>query len=179
MLEARGKTMSTSDPRIDQYIAKAPSFAKPILSEVRARVRQAVPEAEETIKWNVPFFVYAGKLLASMAAFKKHAKIGVWGGDRPTMIDVITIADLPDASAFRNDVKTAAKRIDGESTPGTRAGSARTKAVATKAGAKKVAAKKSAVKNAPKKRTTPNAKSISKRAGAKKTASAKSRKSSK
>ena len=110
--------MKATDPRIDAYIAKAAAFARPILTEVRARVRKAWPAAEETIKWNVPFFVYEGKLLVSMAAFKKHAKVGVWTGMVPAMVDVTTAAELPPAKAFAESVKAAARRIaEGASAP--------------------------------------------------------------
>lgn len=103
--------MKVIDPRIDAYITKAAAFARPILTEVRARVRKAWPAAEETIKWNVPFFVYEGKLLVSMAAFKQHAKVGVWTGMMPAMVDVTTVAELPPAKAFAESVKEAARRI--------------------------------------------------------------------
>ena len=60
--------MPQSDPRIDAFIAKAQPFAQPILNHVRALVRTAVPEAEETIKWSMPHFTVTGKILAGMAA---------------------------------------------------------------------------------------------------------------
>lgn len=107
--------MANKDSRVDAYIAKAPSFAQPILTEVRARVRKALPEVEETIKWNVPFFLWQGKILASMAAFKQHAKIGVWEDFKPSMVDVSDAADLPGAKAFMLKVKAIAQRIDAQS----------------------------------------------------------------
>lgn len=39
------------DARIDAYIAKAESFARPILEHVRAVVHEGCPDVEETIKW--------------------------------------------------------------------------------------------------------------------------------
>ena len=102
-----------TDARVDQYIAKAPDFARPILTEVRARVRRACPEASETIKWNVPFYVLGGKLLASMAAFKKHTKVGVWTGMKPNMRDITELSELPAAKAFEQEVKVAAAAIGG------------------------------------------------------------------
>ena len=77
-----------TDPRVDAYIAQAPPFAQPILQEARSRVGKACPSAEETIKWNVPFFLLGDKILASMAAFKKHVKVGVWTGMMPKFVDV-------------------------------------------------------------------------------------------
>ena len=68
--------MST-DKRIDAYIAKAPKFAKPILSYIRETVHEAVPEAEETVKWGSPFFEYKG-ILCGMSAFKAHCALVLW-----------------------------------------------------------------------------------------------------
>jgi uncharacterized protein YdeI (YjbR/CyaY-like superfamily) len=69
-----------TDPRIDAYIAKQADFARPILDHLRRLVHEAVPEAEETIKWGMPFFTLKGRPLANMAAFKAHAAFGLWQG---------------------------------------------------------------------------------------------------
>lgn len=69
-----------TDPHIDDYIAKAAPFARPILEEVRARVHAVIPEAEEAIKWSAPAFLLNGKILLVMAAFKNHAAINFWRG---------------------------------------------------------------------------------------------------
>ena len=70
--------MRNTDPRIDAYIAKSAPFARPILTRLRAAVHEACPEAEETIKWRMPFFLTDGKILCFMAAFKAHAGFGFW-----------------------------------------------------------------------------------------------------
>jgi hypothetical protein len=70
--------MKNTDPRIDAYIAKSAPFAQPILTKLRAAVREACPEAEETIRWGMPFFLTDGKILCFMAAFKAHAGFGFW-----------------------------------------------------------------------------------------------------
>lgn len=70
--------MGTKDPRVDEYIAAAPPFARPILKELRRRVHAAVPEAEETMRWRSPFFQYGGTLLCGMSAFKAHCNFGFW-----------------------------------------------------------------------------------------------------
>ena len=67
----------TTDPRVDAYIAKAATFAQPILKHLRTLVHEACPEAEETIKWRMPTFVHH-KILCGMAAFKAHATFGFW-----------------------------------------------------------------------------------------------------
>lgn len=63
--------MST-DPRVDQYISDAPAFAQPLLKLFREVVRTGCPEAEESIKWGRPMFLYRKKILYGMAAFKAH-----------------------------------------------------------------------------------------------------------
>lgn len=70
--------IKNTDPRIDAYIGKTAGFAKPILTHLRKMVREACPEAEETMKWSMPSFVYRGKILCGMAAFKKHCAFWFW-----------------------------------------------------------------------------------------------------
>src|SRR5262249_26132573 len=72
----------------DAYIAKSADFAKPILTHLREAVHAACPEAEEAMKWSHPTFMYKGKLLASMAAFKQHATFGFWRGKEVVGSDV-------------------------------------------------------------------------------------------
>jgi uncharacterized protein YdeI (YjbR/CyaY-like superfamily) len=67
-----------TDPRIDAYLARTPEFAQAILSKLRALVHELCPEVEETLKWSAPSFVYRGKILCGMAAFKQHASFGFW-----------------------------------------------------------------------------------------------------
>ena len=66
------------DKRIDAYIARSAPFAQPILKHLRKMVHAACPDAGETIKWGMPSFIYRGKILAGMAAFKAHAAFGFW-----------------------------------------------------------------------------------------------------
>ncbi len=66
-----------TDKRVDAYISKAPDFAQPILRYIRETVHEAVPEAEETMKWSMPFFEYKG-ILCGMSAFKKHCALVMW-----------------------------------------------------------------------------------------------------
>jgi uncharacterized protein YdeI (YjbR/CyaY-like superfamily) len=69
--------MPKKDPRIDAYIEKSASFAKPILTHVRKLVHAACPEVEETVKWGMPHFDYKGGMLG-MAAFKQHCAVSFW-----------------------------------------------------------------------------------------------------
>ena len=65
------------DKRIDDYIAKAPEYAKPILVHLRKHVHAACADVEETIKWGMPAWDYKG-LMCSMAAFKAHCTFNFW-----------------------------------------------------------------------------------------------------
>jgi uncharacterized protein YdeI (YjbR/CyaY-like superfamily) len=72
--------MPTTDPRIDEYIAKSADFAQPILQHLRAVIHEACPDVEETMKWSMPHFMYNG-ILANMASFKQHCAFGFWKGE--------------------------------------------------------------------------------------------------
>lgn len=67
----------TRNPDVDAYIERAQPFAQPILSHVRDLVHRVLPEAEEVLKWGVPYFAVKGKNAVGMAAFKKHASVMV------------------------------------------------------------------------------------------------------
>ena len=68
------------EPRIDAYIAKAEPFARPILEKVRERVHAVVPDVEEAVKWSMPAYTLAGKILLITAAFKGHSALNFWRG---------------------------------------------------------------------------------------------------
>ena len=73
--------MPVKDKRVDAYIAKSADFARPILIELRAIVHEACPEIEEAIKWSCPHFMYNGRMLCAMAAFKQHCAFHFWHGN--------------------------------------------------------------------------------------------------
>lgn len=88
---APAATTFPREPRVDAYIAQAAPFAQPILRELRERVHAACAEAQEAIKWGMPFFIYRGKILCAMAAFKQHASFGFWQG--PSIVGTERSAD--------------------------------------------------------------------------------------
>jgi hypothetical protein len=156
-----------TDSRVDAYFAKAPSFAQPILAEVRKRVAKANPAIEETIKWNVPFFLLDGKILASLAAFKKHVKVGVWTGMSPSFQDLSELSELMPAKEFAAKLAAASKELasamssgSGKKTPAKKMPAKREpvkKAAAKKVPAKKAPAKKAPTKKAPAKKAAKRA----------------------
>jgi uncharacterized protein YdeI (YjbR/CyaY-like superfamily) len=111
--------MTTRDPRIDAYIARAPDYARPILGYVRAAVTGASPKIEETLKWGRPHFLYKG-LVCGVSAFKAHCAFGFWRGSlvvRPPsgrsaggmgqFGRVTRVADLPSRAAIGKLVRAA------------------------------------------------------------------------
>lgn len=104
--------MPSRDARVDAYIQKAQPFARPVLSELRKRLHAAVPGLDETIKWSAPFFLLDGRIFASIAGFKAHAKVLLWKADfksaMPAAISATSLDDLPSASAFKKVVQASA-----------------------------------------------------------------------
>ena len=63
---------SQSEPKdIDGYIAGFPEDIQKILEKIRTTIRKAAPDAEETIKYQMPTFTLHGNLV-HFAAYKKH-----------------------------------------------------------------------------------------------------------
>ena len=120
--------MST-DPRIDSYIARQADFARPILEHLRSAVHAACPEAEETLKWSMPHFLYKGQMLAGMAAFKAHATFGFWrakdvlgetGAEREAMGQfgrLTSVADLPPDDVLHALIRKAMALTDSGARP--------------------------------------------------------------
>lgn len=64
---------------IDTYISDFPEEVQMLLEQIRAAIRQAAPEAKETINYAIPTYTLNGNLV-HFAAFKKH--IGFYPGPR-------------------------------------------------------------------------------------------------
>lgn len=70
--------MPVTNATVDAYIQAAKPFAQPVLDHLRAIVHKACANIEESIKWGFPNFMYQGKILCSMAAFKDHCAFHFW-----------------------------------------------------------------------------------------------------
>lgn len=108
------------DQRIDAYIQKSADFAKPILTHLRETIHGAVSNADETIKWGMPFFMYNGRILCSIAAFKEHCALRFWNGSQVVVAGanrgedamgqfgrIKRISDLPSKQALSGYMKRA------------------------------------------------------------------------
>jgi uncharacterized protein YdhG (YjbR/CyaY superfamily) len=56
---------------MDSYISRFPKEVQKILERVRSTIREAAPDAEETINYGIPTFTLKGNLV-HFAAFKNH-----------------------------------------------------------------------------------------------------------
>jgi uncharacterized protein YdhG (YjbR/CyaY superfamily) len=67
--------MSARDPRVDAYLAALPADQQGLLEGVRATIRRVVPDAEETIAYDMPAFRLRGRFLVSYAGWKRHCSL--------------------------------------------------------------------------------------------------------
>ena len=67
--------MSARDPRVDAYLAALPADQQGLLEGVRATIQRVVPDAEETIAYDMPAFRLAGRFLVSYAGWKRHCSL--------------------------------------------------------------------------------------------------------
>jgi uncharacterized protein YdeI (YjbR/CyaY-like superfamily) len=110
-----------TDARIDDYIAKAAPFARPILEHLRAFVHATIPEADETIKWGMPHFTVNGRNLAGMAAFKAHCAFAVHGEGRQGSEaqdaamgqygKIASLEDMPDEAKLAETLRAVSDRL--------------------------------------------------------------------
>jgi uncharacterized protein YdhG (YjbR/CyaY superfamily) len=68
MEKGKKKTPKT----IDEYIQNYPRDVQDRLKQIRAAVKEILPDGEEAIKYAMPTFRYNGYNLVSFGAYKKH-----------------------------------------------------------------------------------------------------------
>jgi uncharacterized protein YdhG (YjbR/CyaY superfamily) len=60
---------------VDEYLAAQPDQHLPKLLEAREAIRSALPEAEESIAYNIPAYKINGKAVLFLAGWKNHFSI--------------------------------------------------------------------------------------------------------
>ncbi len=70
---------NTKFKTVDEYLSSLPKKVNDILSDLRKTIKQAAPEAEEVISYNMPAFKFHG-MLVYYAAHKEH--IGFYPGNK-------------------------------------------------------------------------------------------------
>ena len=64
---------------VDEYIAGTPEIAHAHLAEIRAAVRSALPDAEETISYGKPYYKQP-KHLVGFDTYKNHINFEIYEG---------------------------------------------------------------------------------------------------
>jgi uncharacterized protein YdhG (YjbR/CyaY superfamily) len=57
------------------YLAAQPAAVRPVLAQVRAAIRKAVPRAEEVISYNIPAYKLPGGTVIFFAGFTQHYSV--------------------------------------------------------------------------------------------------------
>ncbi|GAB3178154.1 hypothetical protein GCM10027291_43160 [Telluribacter humicola] len=60
---------------VDQYIAQFPSEVQVILQQIRALIKQAAPDAVESISYGIPAYYLNGRQFIYFAGYKKHVSL--------------------------------------------------------------------------------------------------------
>ena len=63
---------------VDEYLAGLPEAPRATLEELRKAIKAAVPQATETISYQMPTFKLDGRFLVSYAAFTNHCSLFPW-----------------------------------------------------------------------------------------------------
>ena len=100
----------------DRYFADQSPEKRALLEKLRALVIKAVPDADVSIKWGVPFYQRNGKNVCALASFKDHVGINFFAppsalpdpqkklegsGKSNRMLKVRSAADIDSASIAR------------------------------------------------------------------------------
>ena len=60
---------------IDSYIAAQPEAVRPVLERLRVILRKALPDAEESISYQIPTFKIGGRAVIFFAGWKAHVSL--------------------------------------------------------------------------------------------------------
>jgi uncharacterized protein YdhG (YjbR/CyaY superfamily) len=70
---------ASSAKTVDEFVAEAPPEARPTLEQIRAVVKQAVPDADETMGYGKPYYKYHG-WMTGVTLYTKHLGVEIWDG---------------------------------------------------------------------------------------------------
>lgn len=81
-----------SATKIDAYLAGVEEPKRSTLEEVRRRILEVIPDAQQTISYPGPAFRVDGKVVAGLAAFTNHLSYFPHSGS--------VLAEIPEADAY-------------------------------------------------------------------------------
>ena len=67
--------MNTAPSDVDQYIGQFPDEVQPLLQQIRTIIRQAAPDAAESISYGIPSYYLNGRQFIYFAGYKKHLSL--------------------------------------------------------------------------------------------------------
>ncbi len=70
---------ASSAKTVDEFITEAPAEARSVLEHIRKVVKQAVPDAEETMGYGKPYYKYHG-WMTGITLYTKHLGVEIWDG---------------------------------------------------------------------------------------------------
>ena len=73
--------MSAPNPDVDAYIAALAEDRRGPMTDLRATIRAAAPDADEVITYKMPGFKAHGSFLVSYDAFKQHYSLFPWNDE--------------------------------------------------------------------------------------------------
>lgn len=97
-------------PEVDSYLAALPEDARAALEALRRLIHDAVPDAEESISYDMPTFTYRGKRLIYFAAWAKH--LAIYGTPAGTV--QFRAANPPSDTFVREQLALRVAAIDAE-----------------------------------------------------------------
>ena len=65
----------TTPASVEAYLAAVPEPARSVLQDLRATIKEAVPDAEEAISYQMPGIRAGGRFVVWYAAFKDHCSL--------------------------------------------------------------------------------------------------------
>lgn len=114
--------MAARDPRVTAYIRGHAPFARPILRHLRTVIHEASPSIEETLRWGMPTFVYRGKIVCGLGAFRAHCAL--WFKDGGAVVGakpkagmghfgrITSLDELPSPARIQTYVRKSMRLID-------------------------------------------------------------------
>jgi uncharacterized protein YdhG (YjbR/CyaY superfamily) len=70
---------ASSAKTVDEFIAEAPTAARPVVEQIRTVIKQAVPDVEETMGYGKPYYKYHG-WMTGVTLYTKHLGVEIWDG---------------------------------------------------------------------------------------------------
>jgi hypothetical protein len=95
--EQEERMARTDVKSVDDYIAAQPAEVRPVLEQVRAAIRKAIPKAEEVISYQIPAYKLDGQTVIFFAGFKGHFSLYPIAG--------ATIRERPSSSPMRSTTR--------------------------------------------------------------------------